>query len=224
MKKTITIIILLLIIASGVVVWNYYVKLKSQPKGPAACTQEAKLCPDGSYVGRTGPDCEFAACPVMPLPNIQIPSDWLTFTDKSQEISFKYPATYGTKYLTAQNWPPTITISNEKFSCNETPMDQLGKGGEETFYLHGGTAPRAPISVLNNICEKVISEGAAGSRYSTLTFSAEKNGKLITLSFIERSVNCDNYPAPEHDECALSGMYNTPGIIDNIISSIAIIQ
>ncbi|OGE88895.1 MAG: hypothetical protein A2722_04055 [Candidatus Doudnabacteria bacterium RIFCSPHIGHO2_01_FULL_50_11] len=27
------------------------------------CTQEAKLCPDGSYVGRSGPMCEFAACP-----------------------------------------------------------------------------------------------------------------------------------------------------------------
>jgi len=30
---------------------------------PHACTQEAKQCPDGSYVGRTGPNCEFAACP-----------------------------------------------------------------------------------------------------------------------------------------------------------------
>ena len=28
-----------------------------------ACTQEAKICPDGSSVGRTGPNCEFAACP-----------------------------------------------------------------------------------------------------------------------------------------------------------------
>jgi len=28
-----------------------------------ACTQEAKLCPDGSAVGRTGPNCEFAPCP-----------------------------------------------------------------------------------------------------------------------------------------------------------------
>jgi hypothetical protein len=28
------------------------------------CTMEAKLCPDGvTYVGRTGPHCEFAACP-----------------------------------------------------------------------------------------------------------------------------------------------------------------
>ncbi len=32
--------------------------------GPA-CTQEAKLCPDGSAVGRTGPNCEFALCPVQ---------------------------------------------------------------------------------------------------------------------------------------------------------------
>ncbi len=28
-----------------------------------ACTMEAKLCPDGSYVGRQGPQCEFAECP-----------------------------------------------------------------------------------------------------------------------------------------------------------------
>jgi hypothetical protein len=32
--------------------------------GGAACTTEAKQCPDGSYVGRSGPACEFAACPV----------------------------------------------------------------------------------------------------------------------------------------------------------------
>lgn len=33
------------------------------PSNQIACTQEAKLCPDGSYVGRTGPKCEFAQCP-----------------------------------------------------------------------------------------------------------------------------------------------------------------
>jgi hypothetical protein len=27
------------------------------------CTLEAKLCPDGSAVGRHGPSCEFAKCP-----------------------------------------------------------------------------------------------------------------------------------------------------------------
>lgn len=28
-----------------------------------ACTADAKVCPDGSYVGREGPNCEFAPCP-----------------------------------------------------------------------------------------------------------------------------------------------------------------
>jgi putative hemolysin len=30
---------------------------------PRFCTQEAKQCPDGSYVSRTGTNCEFAPCP-----------------------------------------------------------------------------------------------------------------------------------------------------------------
>lgn len=28
-----------------------------------ACTAEAKMCPDGSFVSRAGPNCEFAPCP-----------------------------------------------------------------------------------------------------------------------------------------------------------------
>ena len=46
----------------GLVAFNYYFGFKNTEK-PVACTQEAKLCPDGSYVGRTGPNCEFALCP-----------------------------------------------------------------------------------------------------------------------------------------------------------------
>jgi len=39
--------------------WKYY-------RGECSmkvCTEEAKICPDGTAVGRTGPDCEFAPCP-----------------------------------------------------------------------------------------------------------------------------------------------------------------
>lgn len=32
-------------------------------KDQTFCTQEAKVCPDGTSVGRTGPNCEFATCP-----------------------------------------------------------------------------------------------------------------------------------------------------------------
>lgn len=34
-----------------------------------ACTMDAKQCPDGSFVGRTGPNCEFAPCPIVTAPS-----------------------------------------------------------------------------------------------------------------------------------------------------------
>ncbi|MCA9366033.1 hypothetical protein KC722_00475 [Candidatus Kaiserbacteria bacterium] len=34
---------------------------------PQVCPQDAKLCADGSYVSRTGPNCTFPACPVSAL-------------------------------------------------------------------------------------------------------------------------------------------------------------
>ncbi|MFH1106969.1 MAG: hypothetical protein V1787_03665 [Candidatus Micrarchaeota archaeon] len=34
-----------------------------QPPGPIACTEEARICADGTAVGRVPPSCEFAPCP-----------------------------------------------------------------------------------------------------------------------------------------------------------------
>lgn len=42
---------------------------------PVACTEEAMMCPDGSAVGRTGPNCAFAECPAVR------PTDTSTGTD-----------------------------------------------------------------------------------------------------------------------------------------------
>ena len=47
------------------------------PGGPA-CTDDAMICPDGSSVGRTGPNCEFAPCPGADrckLPYVQGPCE-----------------------------------------------------------------------------------------------------------------------------------------------------
>lgn len=33
-------------------------------KPETICTMDVKLCPDGSYVGREGPNCEFKNCPL----------------------------------------------------------------------------------------------------------------------------------------------------------------
>ncbi len=44
--------------------WDLVWIVETPKKAPTTiCTQDAKLCPDGSYVSRTGPNCEFTACP-----------------------------------------------------------------------------------------------------------------------------------------------------------------
>ena len=44
---------LLLVLAAGCI----------NDRTPKGCTMEAKICPDGSAVGRSGLNCEFAPCP-----------------------------------------------------------------------------------------------------------------------------------------------------------------
>lgn len=64
------IIIIATLVALGAIGATYLVLNKNKLNQPPAraCTQEAKQCPDGSYVGRTGPNCEFAACPAVAEP------------------------------------------------------------------------------------------------------------------------------------------------------------
>jgi hypothetical protein len=54
----------LVVVAGALAVFtDMRLPLVAQAPEPQACTMEAKICPDGSAVGRTGPNCEFAACP-----------------------------------------------------------------------------------------------------------------------------------------------------------------
>ncbi len=61
-KQQIVLLVLIIILILGGVSYGAYNKWRGETKR-VACTMEAKLCSDGSAVGRTGPNCEFTACP-----------------------------------------------------------------------------------------------------------------------------------------------------------------
>ncbi len=63
-KGFVKFIIILLVILAAIVGAFYWLnqQLKTVPT-PVICTADAKQCPDGSFVGRTGRNCSFAACP-----------------------------------------------------------------------------------------------------------------------------------------------------------------
>lgn len=66
MKKILIIQTIVLVVLLGVVVYVYLPKTTEDPA--VYCTMDAKLCPDGSSVGRVGPKCEFAECPTSSAP------------------------------------------------------------------------------------------------------------------------------------------------------------
>lgn len=68
MKNTIIyILVLILLVIGGVFAFEYYKSkmYNDTLQNQVVCTMDAKVCPDGSYVGRAGPQCEFVDCPVF---------------------------------------------------------------------------------------------------------------------------------------------------------------
>ncbi|MFZ2187127.1 MAG: Gmad2 immunoglobulin-like domain-containing protein [Candidatus Moraniibacteriota bacterium] len=70
MKKRV--IIVIGIVCVGLIGMVGFAVFKRQSPEPVGCTMEAKLCPDGSAVGRSGPECTFAPCPSVPIANENI--------------------------------------------------------------------------------------------------------------------------------------------------------
>lgn len=66
------ILILVGILIVTVVAGGGYYFLKVNTPSQKVCTMDAKICPDGSSVGRAGPNCEFSPCPLSkptPIPD-----------------------------------------------------------------------------------------------------------------------------------------------------------
>lgn len=154
-----------------------------------ACTQEAKICPDGSSVGRTGPACEFAACPVF-APAVDETTDWKTATDAQTGDTFKYPAALPTFYSEASDWPPKLAVTKEPFFCKDSGSEITALGKISSVQIAGKA-----------VCITAQAEGAAGSTYITYTYRTAKDDYLISLTFTVREVQCLNYDQPQQSAC-----------------------
>ncbi len=205
-RKTLIGIIVVLVAAVG---FSIYLK----PTVPAGqvCTMEAKMCPDGSYVGRTGPMCEFAACPAAGSTSGVL---WNTTTDAAQKITYQYPDHLLTTFIASVDWPPQVRITSGSFSCLEAGSE-IGRAGKTEKRMVGNRM----------YCLTRESEGAAGSVYTMYAYITEKQGRLITLTFSLRAPQCDNYDDPQKTECKNEReTFDIDGVVDRIVESIQFTQ
>lgn len=187
----IAVIIIAILGAGGYFVYKQY----SAPKlTPTACTQEAKICPDGSAVGRTGPNCEFTACPVIQNQTDQT-AGWKTYKSDKWGFEIEYPS----------NW----TMKDYEQSWGGATWYSPTVRPEEVF-ITIGIFPSATLSNLVNGCPttsttdqvigkvkfnglefcKVINKGGTDSNPSkgtqVITYSIinDNSGYKITLNVI----------------------------------------
>ncbi len=196
-NNKLTIFVLIIVVLGGL--WL----ITRERTEEVSCTMEAKLCPDGSAVGRSGPRCEFAACPA-----VETPSDWVATS--SAGLSFRYPASFGTTYTSPVDWPPQIERTKEPFVCTEAGLE----GGR------AGITEQREIG-KRSYCVTTVSEGAAGSTYKQLAYATNRMGETIILTFTTREPQCANYPAIEKLTCEQERItFNLDSFVDKIVSTI----
>ncbi len=89
------------------------------PQKQIACTLDAKICPDGTSVGRSGPKCEFASCPTSSIET----ADWKTYTNTKYGYSIKYPSSWSEEVKCEGG------ISEDDYICFKSPDFEESAGG-----------------------------------------------------------------------------------------------
>ncbi|HNY36329.1 MAG TPA: hypothetical protein PLD14_03565 [Candidatus Pacearchaeota archaeon] len=207
------IITLIVLLLAGVGGTSYYL-INKQLQKQTVCTMDAKICPDGSSVGRTGPNCEFAACPEV---KIDETADWKTYNDEEYGFSFKYPAeyevikdtSYNIKYkiIGKNGFEQILYIDSSDFSSSSR-LKELLEGrpkiweSSRMITVNGYNA----VEIMEDNYGKTIKEVYIGKDNLVVTFqfnldsleskiSSERQSILDSFRFIEKDgmVNWKTY-------------------------------
>lgn len=117
-------------------------------------------------------------------------ADWLAYTDSQRGVAFRYPPDFGTAYIHALDWPPMIQLLEGPLECTEAGSETARAGRTELAEIDG-----------RRYCVTRVTEGAAGSIYTSYAYAFEKDGRVAILTFSARAVQCGNYDEPQKSEC-----------------------
>ncbi len=137
---------------------------------------------------------------------------WTTITN-DQDITFQYPKELLAKYVSVVDWPPLIKMETGTYSCETTP--------QELSSMSDITSERLVDN--RTYCVNIKNEGAAGSVYSSYTYTTAKGGKLVKVSFTLQYPDCNNYDEKQRNDCTSEReAFDIDSIVDRIIQAIKI--
>lgn len=135
---------------------------------------------------------------------------WSTFIDPAKKIAFQYPVSPSLDYVSSIDWPPSVQILDNQFSCTAGGSEIARAGITEEKQING-----------KNYCITKESEGAAGSTYTQYAYIFMKEGKIISLTFSFRFPQCLNYDEPRSTTCQTEQKnFDTDKLIDQIVQTL----
>lgn len=130
-----------------------------------ACTEEAKLCPDGTAVGRMAPSCEFASCPGAS-----------EYTDPINNYRLTFPSTWAGYAMT--------TVATERYAY--TAFTHPRRSADD------GQSGRVEFSVVWTEDESSLPDGATLlERRSDTIFAAVKSQTATPGDLADRAAEID---------------------------------
>jgi|GEM_PF-3303255 len=208
-----------LVVIAGIFLWpksgQSPVVIPDQVSGPyvntpeeelVACTMDAQMCPDGTYVGRSGPACEFAPCAEV---EASIPAEGMHLWEvyESNQLTFRYPVDVGTRYVIPVYWPPVIEKNTQlgSYRCDESDMD----GKTEKRLVGAREYCRTASEVV----------GEKGMRdYKYVTYG--EHG-VVVLQVGMRVPDCTYYVDEEKEACESEiAFFDLDSVIDQIYRTI----
>jgi len=137
-------------------------------------------------------------------------ANWKTATTSYKGVTFRYPD-LSTIYILPQQWPPQLTLTSDVFSCKE--------GGLGINGLPGMTIQKTIGNVT--YCIESVSEGTAGTFYTTYTYTFKKDGEIVKFGFILAYPQCENYDELNKTKCVNERQtFDLDTLIDRIAQTV----
>jgi len=141
-------------------------KIISTTTNPVACTMDAMMCPDGTYVGRSGPDCKFV-CPNSANSDFYSPQKGTVFN-------------FGDTITIRWN-PKAIDASTIVLRCNDST---LCPGSNYQIYRRQDINDRASIDGLFSYLIPSNYLGPMPGRYKLIIYSYDEKTSIKSEEFI----------------------------------------